>query len=54
MTKTCSKCQSIPRYRVKPQNKRPPVLACWAHLPRVMDEELDHIETSVVEVGRMK
>lgn len=54
MAKTCEKCQSIPRYRVKPSNKRPPVLACWAHLPRVLDEQLDNVDTTTVEVGRMK
>lgn len=53
MTRTCEKCQSIPRYRLKqdgPPNKV--LLACWAHMPRCLDELIGPVTT--VNVSAMK
>ena len=54
MTKTCGKCQAIPRYSLS-DNKvgRKPVQSCWPHLQRQIDELLDG-GAPVVEVRRSR
>lgn len=46
--RTCEKCQSIPRYTVQQEGAKPKWYACWAHLPRLLDELLQDRSFSVV------
>lgn len=48
MSKTCEKCQSIPRYTVQQEGAKPKWYACWAHLPRIIDEVLGDTRNGIV------
>lgn len=46
--KTCGKCQSIPRYRLKQEGGSTTWFSCWPHLQRTVDELLADTKTGVL------
>lgn len=48
MTKTCGKCQAIPRYTVQQDGAKAKWYSCWPHLQRTIDEVLENSTSGVV------